>query len=208
MSNLIQLTANVVAAHASNTQMSSDELYQEIEKVYASLKALESGASVEEIPEQPKQLSIKEAFKKDSISCMICGKTGFKTLTRHLSKAHQLKPGQYRKQFNIPSSQSLTAKNYSESRRTMAIDMNLGAGLEKARNTRKKNLEEKTKNLPVKRVKASVPAVRAKAAVPTVIEEKATTKTAKKSGTKPNVLPKKNSATVKSVAKGPAKKKQ
>lgn len=49
--------------------------------------------------EGPKpQLTIKQAFKKDEVICMICNKE-FKTLKRHLTMSHQLKPGEYRKQF-------------------------------------------------------------------------------------------------------------
>ena len=160
ISNLMSLTAELVSAHASNTQMSSEVLYQEIEKVYAALKALENGTSFE-APEQTKQLTIRQAFKKDEVICMICGKGGFKTLKRHLSVAHDLKPGQYRKQFGIPSTQSLAAKSYSESRRKTAIDKGLGDGLAKARAAKKAPV-------PAKKTKAPVPAVKAKALVPTV----------------------------------------
>jgi len=68
---------------------------------------------------------------------LICGKA-MKTLTRHLKTAHDLKPGQYRKQFGIPSKQSLAAKSYSESRRQMAIDRGLGDKLALARAARGK----------------------------------------------------------------------
>jgi hypothetical protein len=71
---------------------------------------------------------------------MACGKGGFKTLTRHLNLAHELKPGQYRKQFNIPSSQSLTAKNYREARRQAALDRGLADNLAKARKVRAENI--------------------------------------------------------------------
>jgi predicted transcriptional regulator len=104
---------------------------------------------------------------------MVCGTSGFKTLARHIAKAHQLKPAQYRKQFNIPSSQSLTAKNYSDARRASAIELNLGAGLVTARATRKANAEERIKNLPAKRVKAPVPSVIKKAGLPSVIKKAA-----------------------------------
>jgi predicted transcriptional regulator len=66
---------------------------------------------------------------------MICGKE-MKTLTRHLMTAHDMKPGAYRKQFGIPAGTALAAKDYSESRRQMAIDKDLGAGLAKARAAR------------------------------------------------------------------------
>jgi len=190
MANLIQLTADLVSAHASNTQMTGEELYQEIEKVYASLKALENGTLVE-TPEQPKQMTIKQAFKKDEVFCMICGKS-FKTLKRHIAMVHDLKPGQYRKQFGIPSSQSLVAKSYSESRRQSAIDKGLGAGLEKARQTRKDNAAKKAAVVPASvKSKVSVPAVKRtsvlaakKTAAPVEIA-KAPVKTKKTSVVKP-----------------------
>src|SRR5450631_2085731 len=176
MANLIQLTADLVSAHASNTQMTGEELYLEIEKVYASLKVLENGTSVD-APEQPKQLTMKQAFKKDSVTCMVCGKGGFKTLTRHLSKAHQMKPSQYKKEFKIPSSQSLTSKSYSDSRRSMAIEMNLGAGLVKGRAIRKANAE--------KNAAAVSPAVRTKA--PLAVTKKVSVTAAKKTAAAPVV---------------------
>jgi predicted transcriptional regulator len=136
--SLVELTANIVSSHASGSQMSRDELLQEINTIFTALKQLESGTAPTEVDTAPAvpAMSIKKAFQNDQISCMICGKTGFKTLTRHLKQAHNLKPGQYRKQFNIPSSQSLTAKNYSEARRKAANENNLAANLEKARAVR------------------------------------------------------------------------
>jgi len=136
--SLVELTANIVSSHASGSQMSREELIQEINTVFTALKQLETGASTTEVDSAPAvpPMSMKKAFQNDQVSCMICGKTGFKTLTRHLKQAHDLKPGQYRKQFNIPSSQSLTAKNYSEARRKAANENNLAANLEKARAVR------------------------------------------------------------------------
>jgi predicted transcriptional regulator len=139
--------------------MTSDEMLQELQKVYTSLKALEAGLPIamesSTSTETPK-LTIKQAFKKDEVICMVCGKGGFKTLKRHLTMAHDLKPGQYRKQFGIPSSQKLAAKSYSESRRQMAIDKGLGEGLAKFR-------ADKKVTVPLKTTKAPVPAARKKA---------------------------------------------
>jgi predicted transcriptional regulator len=137
-STLVELTASIVSSHAVGTEMSSDELIQEINTVFATLKRLESeGAAVDTAPAPGAPLlTMKKAFQNDQVGCLVCGKTGFKTLTRHLKQAHGLKPGQYRKQFNIPSSQSLTARNYSEARRKSANENNLAANLEKARAAR------------------------------------------------------------------------
>jgi len=73
---------------------------------------------------------------------MICGK-GMKTLSRHLKTSHDMTASEYRKQFDIPRSQSLAAKSYSEKRRQMAIDRGLGENLAKARAERIKGKGKK-----------------------------------------------------------------
>jgi predicted transcriptional regulator len=139
MATLLEMAAEIVAAHASATNMTKDELVAEIASVYHALAALERGESVQSgQPEEAKPvLSAKKSIGKNAITCLICGKS-MKTLTRHLKTAHELKPGQYRKQFGIPSSQSLAAKSYSESRRQMALDRGLPDVLAKARAARAK----------------------------------------------------------------------
>jgi predicted transcriptional regulator len=68
---------------------------------------------------------------------MLCGKE-MKTLSRHLKTAHDMKPTEYRKRFDIPRTQPLAARNYSESRREMAKERGLGENLAKARAARAK----------------------------------------------------------------------
>jgi len=147
-STLVQLTADIVSSHASSTSMSSEDLVQEIQKVFSTLQQLETGNVADEVASAP-AMTMKKAFQKDQVACMICGKTGFKTLTRHLKQAHDLKPGQYRRQFNISSSQSLTAKSYSEARRQAANENNLAANLEKARAVRAAKKAPVVKEMPV-----------------------------------------------------------
>jgi predicted transcriptional regulator len=137
-SSLVELTASIVSSHAVGSEMSSDDLIQEINRVFATLKKLDTEGVVAEVADASgaPAMTLKKAFQNDQVGCLVCGKSGFKTLTRHLKQAHDLKPGQYRRQFNIPSSQSLTAKNYSEARRKSANENNLAANLEKARAVR------------------------------------------------------------------------
>jgi len=139
MATLLEMAVELVSAHASNTTMTKDELITEIASVYQALAALEKGeAAPTEVPageEAKPAVSVKKSIGKNAITCLICGKS-MKTLARHLKTAHDLKPGQYRKQFGIPRSQSLAAKSYSESRRQMAIDRGLGDKLALARAAR------------------------------------------------------------------------
>lgn len=140
MATTMEMAAEIIAAHASTTPMSKEELLAELTEVHAALEALEKGEDVvaqEAQEEAAPAVSRKKAFGKDKIYCMICGKA-FKTLSRHLKTAHDMKPAEYRKQFDIPRSQSLAAKNYSESRRQMAVDRGLADNLAKARAARAK----------------------------------------------------------------------
>ncbi len=141
MSNLLEMATSIVSAHVSNSPMSKEELLAEIKEVYQALSAMEKGvvpASEQSVVAEEAVapvISKRKAFGKDQIICMICGK-GFKTLARHLGTVHDMTPKEYRAQFDIPRTQSLAAKSYSESRRQMAIEKDLGAGLAKARAAR------------------------------------------------------------------------
>ncbi len=139
MANIMEMAADIIAAHASTTPMSKEELIAELNEIHSTLTALEKGdlLKTEEVIEEAPAVSRKKAFGKDKIYCMICGK-GFKTLSRHLKTAHNITAAEYRKQFDIPRSQSLASKNYSESRRQMAIDRDLAGNLAKARAARLK----------------------------------------------------------------------
>ena len=160
MATLVEIAAQLVASHASSTPMTSDELLAEISKVHAALKNLEAGQVVEGVEEAKPALTVKEAFKKNEVVCLLCGKGGFKTLARHLSTAHGMKPGAYKKQFGISSKQALSAKSYSESRRKMAQDRGLADNLAKAREVRMANIEAK-KVAPAKAAKAAKAPVKA-----------------------------------------------
>ena len=144
-STLLELTASIVSSHAAMSELSTEELVQEIQKVYTTLQQLEGGAPEAAPAEEEKApvISLRKAFQADQVVCMICGKGGMKTLTRHLAQVHDMKPREYRKQFNIPSSQALTAKKFSEARKKMAQERGLADNLAKARAVRAAKIQEK-----------------------------------------------------------------
>lgn len=145
MPTILEMAAEIVAAHASTTPMTKEELIAEIAEVSRALAALEKGETVAvETTEEAAAPSIsrKKAFGKDKVVCMLCGKE-MKTLARHLKTAHGMRPSEYRKQFEIPRSQPLAARSYSESRRQMAMDRGLGENLAKARAARGKGKKKK-----------------------------------------------------------------
>ena len=142
MATLLEMAKEIVAAHAQTTALTTDELIREIHLIHALLQQLESGScSPDPQPSDAASavttLTLKQAFRTNEVVCMICGKGGMKTLTRHLNQTHQVKPSQYRKQFGIPKSQPLMSRTYAETRKQIAATMDLGANLEKARAARK-----------------------------------------------------------------------
>jgi predicted transcriptional regulator len=165
MATLLEMAAEIVSSHASVTSMSTEELLLELQKVHAALKNIEAGTEVvvPESEEVKPALTVKEAFKKNEVVCMVCGKGGFKTLARHLKQAHGLKPGEYKKQFGIPSKQPLAARSFSQARREMAQQRGLSDVLAKARETRAAKLLAK-KSVQVKPVvKKAAPKVKKQA---------------------------------------------
>ncbi len=153
-SPLIELTASIVSAHAASTGMTSEQLLQEIQTVHAALKRLESGetAPVEAEPAAP-AMEPKKSIQKNQVVCLICGKSGLKTLTRHLKQEHDMKPAVYRKQFGLPAGVPLVAKAYSAERRAAAIKNNLGEKLAKGR---EKHLLEQAKAKKAPETKAAI----------------------------------------------------
>jgi predicted transcriptional regulator len=139
MATPTELAAQILSAHLAKTEMSKEEMFAELTELHNKLTALERGEAQIEVSEGAEEpaISKKKAFGKDQIFCMICGK-GFKTLSRHLRTAHDTTPKDYRIQFDIPKNQSLAARNYSESRRQMAVDRGLADNLAKARANKKK----------------------------------------------------------------------
>ena len=144
MATILEMAADIVAAHASTTNMTKEELISELNDIYNALNSLEKGEAITEATEEEPGPAVtrKKAFGKDKIYCMICGK-GMKTLARHLKTSHDTTASEYRKQFDIPRSQSLASKSYSEKRRQMAIERGLGEKLAKARAERLKGKGKK-----------------------------------------------------------------
>jgi predicted transcriptional regulator len=140
MATITEMISDIVAAHASTTPLTKEELLSEVADLHAALSAIEKGESVtfpgaEAEPSEEEAapaVSMRKAFGKKQIICMICGKA-MKTLARHLKTAHGMTASEYRKQFSIPRTQPLAAKDYSETRKQMAIDRGLGENLARAR---------------------------------------------------------------------------
>lgn len=165
MATLSELTVQVLTARLAKRDMSLEELQKEMLAISTMLKGIDEGTLQEPVTEAPaeapqsQKINFKQIFKKDEVICLICNK-GFKTLKRHLSMAHDLKPGAYKKQFNIPAKFNLIASAYSAERKKAALDRGQGEILAKARAVRAAN------KVAAIEVKVAEPAVKVKATAP------------------------------------------
>jgi predicted transcriptional regulator len=132
-SEVLKMTTEIVVSHASLTELSTEQLVDEIKAVYNVLSSLEGGKTLEEpVSEEAggvkkPSIPLKDIVKAKYVVCLECGKK-FKTLKTHLRKSHGLMPKEYYARFGLdPKKFPLVCKDYSAVRSKMAKDRGLGA---------------------------------------------------------------------------------
>lgn len=134
-SEVLKLTAQIVMSHASMSELTPEELVEEIKEVYGVLSSLEGASLSEElvmekagegeVVKKP-QVPLKDIVKAKYVVCLECGKK-MKTLKTHLRKAHNLMPKEYFQRFGLdPKKFPLVCKDYSEQRSRMAKERGFG----------------------------------------------------------------------------------
>ena len=120
---LLKLTAEIVAAHVSNNTLPAAELPQLISQVHNSLSDTGKAASAEERPAPA--VSVKKSVMPDYIVCLEDGKK-LKMLKRHLKTSYDLTPEQYRERWSLPADYPMVAPNYAKRRSALAKEIGLG----------------------------------------------------------------------------------
>lgn len=123
-SGLAELTADIVAAHVSNNNVAVGDIANLINQVHSALAALGDAGQGGQSAKTP-VVSVRASVKPDYIVCMECGRKQ-KTLKRHLQTAHAMTPAQYRQDYGLPDTYPMTAPNYSEQRKALAVAAGLG----------------------------------------------------------------------------------
>ncbi len=124
-SELLQLTAEIVASHVSNNSVTTADLGLLIRQVYDSLAAL--GRDSQAIPAERPQpaVPVRRSVTPDYIVCLEDGKK-LKMLKRHLKTAYNMTPEAYRERWGLPADYPMVAPNYAEQRRELAKKIGLG----------------------------------------------------------------------------------
>jgi predicted transcriptional regulator len=129
--NVLGLTAQIVAAHVSNNPVSPDALPSLIQEVYKTLAGV--GREPPE-PERPQPaVPVKRSVFPDYIICLEDGKK-LKMLKRHLKTAYNLSPEQYRDRWGLAPDYPMVAPSYARHRSSLAKKIGLGT---KSRSARK-----------------------------------------------------------------------
>ncbi|MCZ6591669.1 MAG: MucR family transcriptional regulator [Alphaproteobacteria bacterium] len=120
---ILKLTAEIVAAHVSNNTLSAAELPQLISQVHNSLSDTGKASSAEERPAPA--VTVKKSVTPDYIVCLEDGKK-LKMLKRHLKTSFDLTPEQYRERWGLPADYPMVAPNYAKRRSALAKEIGLG----------------------------------------------------------------------------------
>ena len=135
ISELLEFTTEIVAAHAGNNAVTPDDLPKLIQDVFKTLSGLGTTASA---PERPKPaVAVKKSVFPDYIVCLEDGKK-MKMLKRHLKTAYDMTPDEYRARWNLPSDYPMVAPSYAEKRRELAVKIGLGRKPGQKRGRKKK----------------------------------------------------------------------
>jgi predicted transcriptional regulator len=121
---LIELTADIVAAHVGNNSVAITDLPTLIANVHGALTGLSLPKEVEITKPEP-AVSVRASIKPDYIVCLDDGKK-LKMLKRHLMTHYQMTPDDYRAKWNLPSDYPMVAPNYAAQRKALAHKIGLG----------------------------------------------------------------------------------
>jgi len=132
-SAILKLTTEIIVSHASMSELSPQQLVEEIKEVYNTLASLEAGVvtegpeKVEEVEKIKKpSIPLKDIVKEKHVVCLECGKK-LRTLKGHIRKIHKLMPKEYFKKYGLdPKKYPMVCKEYSEQRRKIALEKGLG----------------------------------------------------------------------------------
>ncbi len=133
--SLVEMCAEIVAAQAGHTRLTSEEIGDSLRQVFRTLLDVQrtgQDVEVEETVVRDPQSSIQ----RNQVICLECGKS-FKLLSnRHLA-LHSLTPREYKQKHGIRMTQALSARTLSQRRRKLAKELGMGKQLAEWRAERK-----------------------------------------------------------------------
>jgi predicted transcriptional regulator len=122
---IAELTTEIVAAYVSYHQLRVLDIPNVINAVGTELASLGTEAEPSMLEKPEPAVSVGRSIRPDHLVCLICGKPQ-KILKRHLAVQHDLTPAEYRERFGLKPDYPMTAPNYVQQRREIALRTGLG----------------------------------------------------------------------------------
>lgn len=124
-SDLVAITATIVAAYVSKNSLPATDLPGLIADTHNALRRAAQDADPALRDDVKPKVPIKKSVMPDYIICLEDGKK-FKSLKRHLRTHYNLSPEEYRTKWGLPHDYPMVAPNYAASRSRLAKKMGLG----------------------------------------------------------------------------------
>ena len=121
--DVLGLTAKIVAAHVTHNNVAADALPGLIQEIYRTLATV--GTVTAQPPKPEPAVSPKKSVFPDYIVCLEDGKK-LKMLKRHLKTSYNLSPEQYRERWGLDASYPMVAPSYAQRRSALAKQIGLG----------------------------------------------------------------------------------
>ncbi len=126
-SEIIEMTAEIVAAYVENNTLATADLPALIQSVHRALAGIATGnETVEATPKEP-AVPIRRSITPDHLVCLEDGRK-FKSLKRHLRTKYNMSPEDYRAKWGLAKDYPMVAPNYAKARSELAKQMGLGQG--------------------------------------------------------------------------------
>ncbi len=136
--SLVEMSAEIVMAQASHSQLSPDDIADSLRKVFQALKDIQpmgNGSELDKAISRDPQSSIQ----RHQVVCLECGKA-FKLLSNRHLVLHGLTPREYKQKHGIHLTQALSARTLSARRRKVAKKLGMGKQLVAWRADRKRRV--------------------------------------------------------------------
>ena len=126
-SEIIEMTADIVAAYVGANSVSAADLPALIQSVHRALAGVAGGSDVAEAAPREPAVPVKKSITPEYLICLEDGRK-FKSLKRHLRTKYNMSPEDYRAKWGLAKDYPMVAPSYAKARSELAKQMGLGQG--------------------------------------------------------------------------------
>ncbi len=126
-SEIIEMTADIVAAYVGANSVSAADLPALIQSVHRALTGVAGGSDVAESAPREPAVPVKKSITPEYLICLEDGRK-FKSLKRHLRTKYNMSPEDYRAKWGLAKDYPMVAPSYAKARSELAKQMGLGQG--------------------------------------------------------------------------------